>query len=219
MINYKIVFLVLFMSTSQVNAVTFSGNTAGLFGNDSTLLEWGVGFGGSSSLLYESADTFSEDDGIPFKIATLTYNNTEITPDSDFAATFLEPTLHATVIIGSGISSGETSVILGGASIVDADLTIIETDNNSSNPSDTVSLLLSDEDISVFSLNGADYTFKLLGFKNSSGDFDNFFIQPENSNSPVDLYAEITAVPIPSAVWLFITAFTGLLALNNRRAV
>ncbi len=205
MFKYKIVFMALLLNAYQVNAITFTGNTAGLFGNDTALLQWGLGFDGPSSLLYEGVGEFSADVGVPFKVATLTYNNTEITPESDFSKTFSDMTLHSTVITESG------------ASILDAGLTIIETDNNSNIPSDTISLLFSDEDASFFSFNGEDFTFKLLGFENSSGDFDKFFIQPENSNSPIGLYAEITAVPVPSAIWLFLTAFTELLTLNSRR--
>ena len=197
--------MALLLNAYQVNAITFTGNTAGLFGNDTALLQWGLGFDGPSSLLYEGVGEFSADVGVPFKVATLTYNNTEITPESDFSKTFSDMTLHSTVITETG------------ASILDAGLTIIETDNNSNISSDTVSLLFSDEDASFFSFNGEDFTFKLLGFENSSGDFDKFFIQPENSNSPIGLYAEITAVPVPSAIWLFLTAFTGLLTLNSRR--
>jgi len=209
MFNYKTVFLLLLISTFQVNAIAITGNTTGFFtdgDSEVNLLQWGGSFSPKSSIEI-STDSFSANDSQPFKIAALTYTNNEIREvfTSD---------------VGLTIQLNFTDPALTDSFVFDYDLLIDETSNNANNSDDTVVLIAFGEaDPLLANINGIDFTIKILGFKNSSDEFDNFFIQPENSNSVADLYAEVTAVPVPSAVWLFITAFTGLVTFNNRRVV
>jgi hypothetical protein len=209
MFNYKTIFLLLLISTFQVNAIAITGNTTGFFtddGSEVNLLQWGGSSSPKSSIGISTGD-FSANDSQPFKIAAFTYTNNEIREvfTSD---------------VGLTIQLNFTDPAFTDSFVFDYDLLIDETSNNANNSDDTVVLRASGEAGPLLAnINGIDFTIKVLGFKNSSDEFDNFFIQPENSNSDADLYAEVTAVPVPSAVWLFISAFTGLLALNNRRAV
>jgi hypothetical protein len=209
MFNYKMVFLLLLISTFQVNAIAITGNTTGFFtdgDSEVTLLQWGGIFSPKSSIGISSSN-FSVNDSQPFKVASLTYTNNEI---SEIFANG----------VGLTIQMSFTDPTFTDSFVFGYDLFIDEISNNANNSDDTVVLSASGEAGSLLAnINGIDFTIKILGFKNSSDEFDNFFIQPENSNAAVDLYAEITAVPVPSAVWLFISAFTGLLAFNNRRVI
>jgi len=225
MFFYKMIFILLLISTFPVNAITLTGDAEGSFLSEVTntlagslaettefgLLSWGSGvFGVEKSFLKVEGTTFSVSDSNPFKVASLTYKNDEIFNTTDFSKAFSNVELKWGLNFSSPSSIDNTSF--------NYNLTIVETSNNSSNPEDTVTLIpTNDFNPLLINSNEGGFYFELLGFSDGSGGFYNSFIQPEESTSTVDLYAKITAVPIPSALWLFMTALSGFIITGNRK--
>ncbi len=216
MINYKMVFVLMLVNVSQVNAIVLNGNVAGQFSEEAgkASLEWGtpqfpVPIGKKSSLSYEGIDNFTTEGGERFKIATLIYSNTRITQSSSYDLSVSNKSLDLLVDFTSPIE-------ISGFSF-NYDLMITETDNSSGDTDDRVRLIPANDFNASFSLNNQDFIFELIGFDNGSGGFENSFTQSEDTISSVDLYAKITAVPIPSALWLFMTALSGFIITGNRK--
>ena len=205
MFNYRMFLLLLLVSTFQVNAVVLTGDTAGFFGDDPdaqiVAVEWGGDFTAHSSLEYLGVEAFFTETKQPFIVGTLIYNNrkteevlSEVNLNIDLS--FTQP-------------AGTDNFVFN------YDLSIVETDNSLPDSADRVSLIPAEGFNPSFLIGGTEFYFELLGFKKD----DNFFEQQENSKSPVNLYAKISAVPVPSAVWLFITALSGFFLMGKRRAV
>jgi len=225
MFNYKMIFILLLISTFPVNAITLTGDAEGVFLSEVTnteagslaetaefgLLSWGSGaLGEEKSFLKVEGTTFSVSDSNPFKIASLTYKNDEIFNTTDFSKAFSNVELKWELNFSSPSSIGSTSF--------NYNLTIVETSNSSSNPDDTVTLIpVSNFNPLLINSNGEDLYFELLGFSDGSGGFNSSFTQPEESTSTVDLYAKFTVVPVPSALWLFMTALSGFIITGNRK--
>ncbi len=212
MFNYKMVFVLMLINASQVNAVVLTGDVTGVFSEDSALIEWGVKknlFSGSKSFLaYESNDSFSVAASAPFKIGALTYNNTEITETSSYAITVMDKSFDV------GIALTNPS---GSSYFFNFDITINETNNSEADSADKLTLIPADNFTPTFVFNGQEYVFELLGFDDGLGGFDNYFVQEENVSSSGDLYAKISIVPVPPAFWLFMTALTGFFLSSNRK--
>lgn len=203
----------LLILSNQANATTISGSSAGFFNGTAGIIGWGDPFdpifsGDEPSSLEYVDGGFSTDNSSPFKIGTLTYNNTHIVnnanaiSDANFRIqlVFTEPSSVAPIDL-------------------DFDLTIENTENTGGfDIDDKVELVPGFTlDPVITTINGVEYSFDFLGFSDDGINFDLFFTQPENSNSAIDLYANITAVPIPPAIWLFITAITGVFMSGRRR--
>ncbi len=211
MFNYKMVFIFLLINASQVNATVLTGSTTGIFSGDQALLEWGNPqnpFTGSKSSLKYNGVGFSINNNQPFKIGTLTYSNTRITSSSSYNSTFTNKSFD----IGLGFTAPASANYT-----FNYDLQVVETDNSLATSSDTVALAPANNFNPVFTLLGQNFSFELLGFSNDSINFNNSFNQAEGSSSPVDLYAKISAVPVPSAILLFITALTVFFITGNRK--
>ncbi|NOR72238.1 MAG: hypothetical protein GQ532_21580 [Methylomarinum sp.] len=177
-------------------------------------LSWGASanpFGGQqSSLTYAGDNPFSINNSNPFKIGSLTYDNT-------------------TIITGTGIGSADMTVNLDFSSpIIDSfvfnyNLLIANTTNigSSSSSADTVTINpASGFNPFLTTLDGIDYYFTVLGFELTTGNYVNSFTQAEGSNTEAALYARITAVnpvPEPAILWLMLSAFSGLIWLNGRK--
>jgi len=220
MFNLKIVLILLLINSNQVNAIGLNVSTSGGFlidGSSESVadFEWGdprLFFGGQSSLAIGGVNSLIVNNSQYFKVAKLTYKNTDIKSTktstntfSDFSSVYLEMTLHY---------ADSNSV---GSYNFGADIDVTESSNGDSDTDDRVSVLFDNGLSPAFSFGGTDYVFELLGFENKTNGFDSFFIQPEGSVSSVDLYAKITAVPIPSALWLFMTALSGFIITGNRK--
>jgi len=209
------IFLLLLISSFQVNAIVLTGDTTGFFVDgdvESNTVEWGGGFSPHSSLMLAAEGAFSAEMGVPFKIATLTYDNKK---------TF-EVLSEADLTIKLSFVQSEVIKSLG----FNYKLTINETNNRSDNSDDRVMLTPVVEFEPLFNLNGEEYIFSLLGFKKGDDvlgySYENFFDQPENSNSSSELYAvidKLKPVPVPSAIWLFITALSGFFISSKRRVI
>jgi len=213
MFNYKMIFLLMLINTCQVNAVVLTGDVTGVFSGDQTFIEWGTvkAFrGAKSSLTYNSIDDFSENDGAVFRIATLIYNNTEITESSSYALKVLDKSLD----IGIEFTNPASTEIF----VFNYDLMIVETDNAARDSADRVSLVPADNLSPNFVLDGQEFTFELIGFGNSLEGITKSFVQDENVSDSVELYAKITAVPVPSALWLFMTALSGFIMTSKRKS-
>jgi len=219
MFNYKVVFIFLLINAYQVNAVALTGNTTGMFSGDKAFIEWGIGkvipgvgdsfsVSDKSSLTYENIGGFSTNDNEPFKISTLTYKNTEITSLSSYALNVGDKSLD----IGMEFTSPSIANY-----IFNYDLQIVETNNSAVDSDDRVRLIPANNFNPSFIISGQSFSFELLGFSNGSGGFDTSFIQPEGSSASADIYAKITAVPVPSALWLFMTALSGFIMTGNRK--
>ncbi len=211
MFNYKMVFIFLLINASQVNAVVLTGSTQGNFFGGNTVINWGVSQfpgGAKSSLDYQGIGAFSINNSQPFKIGTLTYNNTRIASNSSYNLTFTDKSFDIGLDFTVPASANYT---------FNYDLQDDETVNSLSDSADRLALIPANNFNPTFTLSGQNFSFELLGFSNGSGGFNNSFIQAEDTSSSVDLYAKITAVPVPSAVWLFITALTGFFITGNRK--
>ena len=225
MFNFKMVFVFLLINASQVSAITITGDTTGFFTikNESIVtladaIVWGTGRGRAdpqSSLSYEG---FSFNDGTqatPFKIGSLTYGNTRIFGETSFATYVADNRLGDNFDLTVDFSSGQDDIVFNYG------LSIVETDNDLTDSADRVTITAVGNSNPLFLLEGGEFSFELLGFKKGPEEFDNFFIQQEGSSSSVDLYAKVSAVsavPIPSAIWLFITALSGFF-ISRKRSV
>jgi len=225
MFNYKMVFIFLFINTSQVNAVALTGDTMGFFTDKTTgiatlteTIKWGSYksiLDPQSSLSYEGAAFDGVKENTEFKIGTLIYDNTVIYDTTSFAEYVSDNRLGNSFEVRLDFSAPSKS----GGFVFNYDLSVIETDNSLPDSADRVSLIPAEGFNPSFLIGGTEFYFELLGFKKDEKVYDNFFVQQENSKSPVNLYAKISAVPVPSAVWLFITALSGFFLMGKRRAV
>lgn len=194
-------------------------------------LAWGTGttiFEAQSSLKLSNESNIGINTGQAFKISDLIYHNgriqranTNLTPKPkpfvfEYTAVDLVVNLDYSK---DGSSLGNYDFKMG--------LMVLESDNmaagtggtgapTSSDKPDVVFIDLASNDNSVISIDGIDYVFELLGFGNG-GDYDLSFSQGEGSGSTVGIYAKLTAVPLPSAAILLVTAFSGLFISVNRR--
>jgi len=220
MLNLKMVLILLLVNTYQVNAIGITANTNGGFlingsSEVESSVQWGESIipsflgGEQSSLAMIGINSFPMHNNQPFKVAELTYKNTDIKTDTSFSLSFSSVALAMTLNYGDSNSSGSYDFSAG--------IEVIETSNGGGDTDDRVSVIFDNSVSSVFSINETDYVFELLGFSNSESGFDQFFIQPEGSSSSADLYAKITAVPVPSALWLFMTALSGFIMTGNRK--
>jgi|GEM_PF-3908585 len=217
MVNYKIAFIFLLINVSQVNAVVLTGNTTGAFAGDKSFIEWGVGrfipgvgVSAPSSLTYESIGGFSTstNDRELFIVGALTYKNTAITSLSSYELNVGDKSLD----IGMEFTSPSIANY-----IFNYDLMIVETNNKEVDSADRVTLLPADNFSPNFVVDGQEFTFELVGFGKTSEGILKPFVQEEGSSETVNLYAKITAVPIPSALWLFMTALSGFIITGNRK--
>jgi len=220
MFNYKIIFIVLLLNSIQANAIVLTGNTEGVFEqSDGSLLSWGTPYfligGTQSSLKYTGFDNFSVEDGERFIIGHLAYTNGQISETSGFTDTVDKKGFNLGVDFTSPVNS---------LFEFNYEVSLDETKNegNIHHNSDRMTLTAAADFNPLFLLNGEDYSFQLLGFERSpdSGEYDNFLtLQEINAgDKPIAVYAKISAVPVPSAVWLFITALSGFFISSKRRA-
>jgi len=221
MFNFKIVFVILLISSYQVNAVpiVLTGNVAGEFWDESTYIEWGRGSNRGeshlfSSLNFVSVGDFSTESSQPFKMATLTYSNAVILASTSYQETVVKAGNNSL-----DIQLGFTSPGVINGLVFNYDLLIVETDNNLSDSADKVLMVPADEFNPLFFIDNQAFYFEFMGFSQGEGVYDNFFTQEEATSSTIDLYARITAVPVPSAVWLFVTALSGVFIKGRQRNV
>ena len=83
--------------------------------------------------------------------------------------------------------------------------------DNTTNPADDTASLLSYPQSVAFEMNGMSYLLSLQGFSRDGGlSFETSANLAEGQQTSAEIYATITEVPLPAAVWLF---GTGLIAL------
>jgi len=222
MFNFKIIFIVLLLNSIQANAIVLTGNTEGTFEkSNASLLEWGAPFflddGIQSSLEYTGINNFSVEDGEHFIIGHLAYTNGEIGGETSFTKTVVDDN-------GFNLGVGFTSPV-NGLFEFNFEVSLDETKNvgNIHHNSDRMTLTAAADFNPLFSLNADEYSFQLLGFERSpdSGEYDNFLTLQEINvgDKPIAVYAKISAVPVPSAIWLFITALSGFFISSKRRVI
>lgn len=128
--------------------------------------------------------------------------------------------------LGSFTYTNEETILSGGIVNIDFQLNInvdgfdlfpveyrLQIDNTSNqlaNSSDTARLIGIADDIS-FMLGGNQYLLSFNGFSRDGGlTFESIATLPENQQTSAEIFATITAVPVPAAIWLM---GSGLLAL------
>lgn len=91
--------------------------------------------------------------------------------------------------------------------------------DNSTNPADDTASLLSFPESVAFEMNGMSYLLSLQGFSRDGGlSFETYADLPEGQQTSAEIYATITEVPLPAAVWLFGTGMIALAGLARRKA-
>jgi hypothetical protein len=87
---------------------------------------------------------------------------------------------------------------------------INNTPNNSPNPLDIARLIQSPTSL-AFAINGSPYLLTFNGFSRDGGaTFETVAYLDENMQTSAQIYATITAVPVPAAVWLLGSGLLGL---------
>ncbi|MCW9024648.1 MAG: VPLPA-CTERM sorting domain-containing protein [Gammaproteobacteria bacterium] len=139
-----------------------------------------------------------------------------------------------TFSLGSFTYTNEQTVFDGGVVDIDfqMDITIdgqnlgpvnygIQIDNtrNSLPNSDDTATLTSMPTSTLVSLGGVDYLLTLNGFTRDFGSsYETWTSLPEGQQTTAEIYATLTAVPVPAAVWLFGSGLIGLFGLAKRKA-
>lgn len=91
--------------------------------------------------------------------------------------------------------------------------------DNSTNPADDTASLLSYPGSFAFEMNGMNYLLSLQGFSRNGGvSFETYADLPEGQQTTAEIYATITEVPLPAAVWLFGTGLIALFGFSRRKA-
>lgn len=94
---------------------------------------------------------------------------------------------------------------------------IDNTVNSGANNFDTASLVSIPAD-QIFSSGGVNYVFEILGFSRDGGlSFETTADLAEGAQTTAEIYARISAVPLPAAFWLFGYGALGLAAIARRR--
>lgn len=91
--------------------------------------------------------------------------------------------------------------------------------DNTTNPADDTASLLSYPQNLAFEMNGMNYLLNLQGFSRDGGlSFETYADLPEGQQTSAEIYATITEVPLPAAVWLFGTGLIALAGFARRKA-
>lgn len=91
--------------------------------------------------------------------------------------------------------------------------------DNTSNPADDRASLLSYPESVAFEMGGVNYLLSLQGFSRDSGaSFETYADLPEGEQTTAEIYATITEVPVPAALWLFGTGLIALAGFARRKA-
>ncbi|HEY9202561.1 MAG TPA: choice-of-anchor K domain-containing protein [Gammaproteobacteria bacterium] len=91
--------------------------------------------------------------------------------------------------------------------------------DNSTNPADDTASLLSFPESVAFEMNGMNYLLSMQGFSRDGGlSFETYADLPEGQQTSAEIYATITEVPVPAALWLFGTGLIALAGLARRKA-
>lgn len=91
--------------------------------------------------------------------------------------------------------------------------------DNRTNPADDTASLLSYPQSVAFEMNGMNYLLSLQGFSRDGGlSFETYADLPEGQQTTAEIYATITEVPVPAALWLFGTGLIALAGVARRKA-
>ena len=133
--------------------------------------------------------------GNPFSLGSFTYTNEE------------------TILSGGLVEIDfQMDIMVDGLSLLPVEyrIEIDNTPNSWPDNMDTARILSGPNDISFF-LDGSQYLLSLNGFSRDGGlTFETEASLAENAQTSAEIYATITVVPVPAAVWLMIS---GLFAL------
>lgn len=214
----------------QANAVSLSGYAYGEFSHpqagradqihirnadlgysssSSSVFSWGVNrhspygsrfsFDGASSDAYEA--DFSISPGSAFSLGNFTYTNL--------------PTYRSSGVKGVDF---RVNINLSGVgwSSFDYSLSIDNTPNNGVNDADHVGLKNRSDNV-FFDYAGQSYMMEVLGFSRDGGlTFENYASVEERSSTTAEIYARVQVVPIPAAIWLFVSGSIALLSIARR---
>ena len=90
--------------------------------------------------------------------------------------------------------------------------------DNTVNPLGDTATLLSTPDSIAFNMGGAQYLMEFHGFSRDSGaSFETYADLAEGQQTTAEIYASITAVPVPAALWLFGSGLIGLAGLARSK--
>ncbi|MBU1690038.1 MAG: THxN family PEP-CTERM protein [Gammaproteobacteria bacterium] len=180
-------------------------------------LSWGespISGGPQSGLIFnQTSNGSSVELGAMFELGTLTHSNQLIYTDTSITNANLQLKLTLT---------GTGSVTTGP---FDYNFSIFESLNSGSCPTWQASMIPCDDKISFssapmsqqFSLDGQLYWFNLLGFSKDRATISSGMITTEQMATTQYLMANITAVPVPAALWLLGSGLLGLAGFARRK--
>ncbi len=188
--------------SSQAQALTFSGNSSGIWGEPtpgsmntdpmysapgSNLFSWGDpdDFGTGPNQLIFAGNTFSSEMGSLFKIGDLTYFNGSVTPGT--SVDFVPLNLH--VSFGDRLNVSE---------VFNFNFHLVNTPNDSPNPADNADYLYVGKNFGNRNFTFADkkYTLSLTGFRETGSTTDvSEFRVLEGKGTTAAIFAKITEVP------------------------
>lgn len=177
--------------------------------SSSSVFSWGASrhspygsqfsFDGASSDAHET--DFSVSSGSAFSLGQFTYTNL--------------PTRRSSSVEGIDF---RVNINLSGVgwSSFDYSLSIDNTPNNGGNDADHVGLKNRPDDV-FFDYAGQSYMLEVLGFSRDSGlTFEDYATVAERSSTTAEIYARVQVVPVPAAVWLFVSGGIALVSITRR---
>ncbi|GAX43397.1 peptidase-like protein [Tolypothrix sp. NIES-4075] len=215
--------------SSQAQALTFSGNSSGVWGEptpggmNTNPIYSGVGtnsfkwgdpddFATGQNQLTFSGDSFSSEMGSLFKIGDLTYFNGSVTPNT--SVDFVPLNLH--VSFGDRVNVSE---------VFDFNFQLVNTPNDSPNPADNADFVYVGKNFGNRNFTFADkqYTLELTGFreKGSTTDVSEFRVL-EGEETTAGIFAKITEVPpaktIPEPGTVVGLSVLGIYLISRRKS-
>jgi len=157
-------------------------------------------FDGTASDAHET--DFSVRTGTAFSLGEFTYTNL--------------PTYRSKNVKGVDFRINVNLTDIGWSSF-DYSLNIENTPNGGPNEADYVSLSGAPNDV-FFEHAGQSYSLEVLGFtRNNGATFESYTFANENSFTSAEVYARVQVVPVPAAVWLFVSGGLVLISFTKSK--
>jgi len=194
--------------TGRNDQYFINNSDLGYSSSSSSVFNWGVAkgprhgsqfrFDGAASDAHEK--DFSILTGNAFSLGEFTYINL--------------PTYRSKNVKGVDFRINVNLTDIGWSSF-DYSLNIDNTPNDGGNAADYVSILGGTNNM-LFDHAGKSYLFEVLGFSRDEGlTFEDYTFAKENSFTSAEIYAQVRVVPIPAAVWLFVSGGIVLISFTK----
>jgi hypothetical protein len=146
--------------------------------------------------------------------------NTSITLNDAFSLGSFTYTNEQTILSGGLVEIDfQMDIMFDGLSLSPSNYTIgIDNTVNTSGSADDTATLLSNPADMLFTKDGLQYMLSFNGFSRDAGlSFETSATLPEGQQTTAQIYATITAVPLPAAAWLFGSGILCLVGLARRK--